>query len=69
MTYHSSFALSVLEMAANDGISLLEVNGKPIPVGDTLKQVQEQKDKGFQFWPICENVDETGKCKGHEEED
>ena len=68
MTYHISFSLSVLEMAANDGISLLEVDGKAIPVEDTLKRVQEQKDKGFQYWPVCEEVDEVGKCQGHEED-
>lgn len=67
MTYHSNYSLDVLEHAAKNGVGLLEIDGKPIPKERALELIRAQRERGYKWWPVCANVDEVGKCQGHEE--
>ena len=40
-------------------------DGSFMNYGSTLNELEKMERRGLKYIPNCDNVDETGKCKGH----
>ena len=56
----------------NDNMTLVSmfktVDGRLMMACDIRQYLQELLNKGYEVVPPCDNHDERGYCKGHEEE-
>ena len=58
MTYHSNISLEFVEQ-----------HPKTFEMNDPFKLAwwNDFKRRGYDYWPVCGNVDNRGTCRGHEE--
>lgn len=72
-TYHMSLSVDVdrytdAQMRKQYRGVLRHLDGRYVEVpGELRKLCAEYRAKGFKCFPPCDNVDETGSCKGHPE--
>lgn len=63
---HMNFGLGLFERMEDKELRRVFTHpGKKPP---TVKRIREQlkmfRDKGYDFYPPCDNIDERGACKG-----
>jgi len=68
--YHIHYKLETLERALIDNTYedlFLVINGRPATRKELIGVYNECLNKGYTVLPPCDNVDETGRCAGHED--
>lgn len=46
---------------------LEDENGRMLTKEETIAEIERCKKLGYKVIPTCDNVDEDGRCRGHED--
>lgn len=54
---------------ARNVVPFLTHEGKPVTIGQLRVLCFDYRNRGFEAFPPCDNVDSKGHCLGHDEEE
>lgn len=69
-SYHMSVGIYGLEQRlGGKGWEILEDdNGKMLTKAEVMTEIERCKKLGYKVIPTCDNIDQDGRCMGHEED-